>query len=216
MIKILIKIYFQKAIFSFFLFLIFWIPAQAIELVADVPHSSIEFSVNHLGLIPVKGRFKKFSFSGTLDEKTLSVKNIVVKVDVDSIDTENKDRDDHLRSKDFFHVRNELYDIVDKNRYITFRLSQFNAKQRRGKVKGKLKILGKERPVSIDSKVKILKNEKKFVRGSLMGTTKIDRTKFGLTWQKAQTGAFAKAAGKFVGDEVSISVNLLLKPKKKN
>jgi polyisoprenoid-binding protein YceI len=69
----------------------------------DPAHSSVEFSVKHMGIATVRGRFTKFE--GTLEVgPTLAESRAYGKVDVASIDTGEPDRDAHLRSPDFFDV----------------------------------------------------------------------------------------------------------------
>ncbi len=71
----------------------------------DTAHSSVEFTIRHLGLSKVRGRFNEFDATlvvgPTLPETTLAAT-----VDLSSVDTNNADRDAHLRSTDFFDVEN--------------------------------------------------------------------------------------------------------------
>ena len=67
----------------------------------DHPHSAILFSIRHLGLAKVRGRFDRFE--ATLDVgPALAETRVEATIDLDSIDTNNDDRDAHLRSTDFF------------------------------------------------------------------------------------------------------------------
>jgi polyisoprenoid-binding protein YceI len=66
----------------------------------DPAHTSITFSVRHLGINNVKGRFKDFAGTVALDGKAIKEANGTIQVV--SIDTEVQQRDDHLRSPDFF------------------------------------------------------------------------------------------------------------------
>lgn len=67
----------------------------------DPAHSSVEFTVRHLGLAKVRGRFD--SFSGHLEVgKSLSDSSVVAEVSLSSVDTNNADRDAHLAGSDFF------------------------------------------------------------------------------------------------------------------
>ena len=180
--------------------------AKLVTYEIDQAHSSIEFSVKHLGLVPVKGRFTKFE--GTLDYHKNIIKNVYIKIDADSINTDNSNRDAHLRNKDFFHVRNDTYDIIEKNRYIEFWANNYSLEST--KHKGKLKILKAKRNVNLDIQAKRITQPK--MRIGIMAKGVIDRQKFGLTWQKA--GTKEKLAGKLVGDEVTLDINLAFKPKK--
>ncbi len=186
------------------------VPTLAKKFMIDPAHSSIEFSVKHLGIAPVKGRFKVFEGSFDFYEKTGVAKNLIVKMDVDSIDTNESNRDAHLRSKDFFHVRNDTYDIIEENRYLIFKAASTSIKSK--EIAGRLKILKTTRPVVLTSQVRPLKNGANTERIGVQAEGMVNRQHFGLTWQKPSTGFLAKAAGKFVGDEVKIIIHALAKP----
>jgi polyisoprenoid-binding protein YceI len=69
----------------------------------DPAHSSVQFSVKHMGIATVRGKFT--SFEGTLEVgEDLASSKAYGKVDVASVDTGEPDRDAHLRSPDFFDV----------------------------------------------------------------------------------------------------------------
>src|SRR5919108_3786455 len=69
----------------------------------DPESSSVEFHVRHFwGLITVKGHFDRYD--GTLDLNARPA--LTLAIQADSLDTKNNKRDEHLRSKDFFHVAN--------------------------------------------------------------------------------------------------------------
>ena len=71
----------------------------------DTTHAEVEFAVKHLMISTVKGRFKTFSGTGeTNPDGTL--KAVEMSIDTASIDTNAPQRDDHLRSADFFDVAN--------------------------------------------------------------------------------------------------------------
>jgi polyisoprenoid-binding protein YceI len=69
----------------------------------DPTHSSVQFAVKHMGIATVRGKFTRFE--GTLDVRDdLASSKAYGKVDPASIDTDEPDRDAHLRSPDFFDV----------------------------------------------------------------------------------------------------------------
>ncbi|TDL31474.1 polyisoprenoid-binding protein [Jeotgalibacillus sp. S-D1] len=70
----------------------------------DAVHSSVDFSVKHMMISRVKGSFKDFSAEVEADVQDLSTASISFRIDVNTIDTRNEDRDNHLRSADFFDV----------------------------------------------------------------------------------------------------------------
>ncbi len=69
---------------------------------ADPAHSRLSFSVAHLGISEVSGIFKKFDVTATTTKADFSDATFTLSVDVASIDTEVEQRDNHLRSPDFF------------------------------------------------------------------------------------------------------------------
>lgn len=76
-------------------------PALAADIYKiDPAHTTITFSVRHLGINSVKGQFKEFAGLIIVDNKT--VKDASGTIQVKSVDTGIKQRDDHLRSADFF------------------------------------------------------------------------------------------------------------------
>jgi polyisoprenoid-binding protein YceI len=69
----------------------------------DTNHSSISFSIRHLGVSKVRGRFTRFEAEVVVGE-TLATTSVVASVDVASIDTANADRDAHVLSPDLVDV----------------------------------------------------------------------------------------------------------------
>ena len=78
----------------------------------DPSHSHVEFSVRHMMITNVKGRFAGVDGTVRLDESNPSFADVDVRIDVSTIDTREPQRDTHLRSADFFDV--------DKFPHITF------------------------------------------------------------------------------------------------
>jgi polyisoprenoid-binding protein YceI len=114
---------------------------------------------------------------------------------VESIDTDNEKRDGHLKSEDFFHA--------SEYPEITFS----STKVMGSKLHGNLTIRGVTRPVVLDLElkgpVKHPFNGKTVYGLNLSGT--IDRTDFGLTWNKA-----LESGGVVVGDEVDLTISIEL------
>lgn len=72
----------------------------------DASHSVVEFSVKHLMIAKVRGLFHTFDANIEADLNDLSTATIAVNIDLASVDTRNEDRDNHLKSADFFDVEN--------------------------------------------------------------------------------------------------------------
>lgn len=72
--------------------------------VQDPAHSRLGFTVTHLGISDIPGHFEEYDVAITASEEDFSDAQIELKVQTASINTRVQDRDDHLRSADFFHV----------------------------------------------------------------------------------------------------------------
>jgi polyisoprenoid-binding protein YceI len=79
-------------------------PARADDYTLDIAHSTVSFKISHLGLSWVYGRFDDFSGSFTIDPDA-SKCSFSMNIKAESIDTNNSKRDEHLRSPDFFNVK---------------------------------------------------------------------------------------------------------------
>src|SRR5688572_29638427 len=69
----------------------------------DAAHSGVHFQVRHLGLSTVRGRFNTFDATLTIGDALDDVR-VTATIDLASVDTNQPDRDTHLRSTDFFHA----------------------------------------------------------------------------------------------------------------
>jgi polyisoprenoid-binding protein YceI len=165
----------------------------------DPSHSHVEFSVRHMMITNVKGRFSGVEGTVRLDESNPSFADVDVRIDVSTIDTREPQRDTHLRSADFFDV--------DKFPHITF--ASKRPLSRNGsefKLVGDLTMHGVTREVVLD--VTEEGRGKDPWGGDRIGfsaTTKVKRSEFGLTWNQAlETG------GMLVSDDVKILLELEL------
>jgi len=159
----------------------------------DPSHAKVGFEVTHMAISSVEGRFNKFE--GTLTAgKKLSDLKIEANIDVTSVNTEDGDRDKHLKSPDFFDV--------EKFPKMTFVSTSVSGTESKLKIKGKLTIKDVTKEVVLDGKIsKEIKDPWGNQRVAISGKTKINRKDFGL--------AFNKVAefGPVVGDEVTISIS---------
>ena len=74
--------------------------------VAEPAHSEIGFTVRHLGLTKVRGRFNSFSATAEIVEPH-TASSVRATIDLSSVDTNNADRDQHLASSDFFNAETQ-------------------------------------------------------------------------------------------------------------
>ncbi len=162
--------------------------------VIDPTHSEVQFKVKHLVISTVSGSFK--SFSGQMEAEGSDFQNaqISFEADVNSIDTNQTDRDNHLRSADFFDAENHPK--------LIFRSTSWLGE----KLQGNLTIKGNTHPVELDvdfggTATDLYGHEK--AGFELSG--KINRKDFGLTWS-----AVTEVGGAVVADQVKLMANVQL------
>ena len=168
----------------------------------DKAHSEVTFQVRHL-LTKVRGRFSDFEGTIEYDEEQPENSQVNAAVQATSIDTSERDRDNHLRSADFFDV--------EKYPTLTFRGGAIARKGTNGfDLSGDLTIHGVTRQVTFD--VSLLGRAKDpwgNERIAFEAETAINRKDYGLNWNAAlETGGF------LVGDEVKISLSVQAVPAK--
>jgi polyisoprenoid-binding protein YceI len=161
----------------------------------DAAHSHVEFSVRHLMIATVKGRFGDVQGTIVLDDAAPAQSTIDVTIGAASIDTRMPQRDEHLRSADFFDVAT-FPTLTFKSRRVETVGDQF-------KVTGDLTIRGVTREVVLDvTPTGRQADPWGGQRAGFEATTKIKRSQFGLTWNQAlETG------GVMVGDDVKIAID---------
>ena len=158
----------------------------------DRSHSNVGFKVKHLMISNVTGKFDTFTGSIEYDEKTNTVTALKGKIIVDSINTENKKRDDHLRSVDFFDAKNHPE--------LTFTLDTIKD----DKAYGVLTMRGVSKKVVLDIELNGTVTDpwgNKRIGLELNG--KVNRTDYGLNWNKA-----LEAGGIVVGEKVKLLIEL--------
>jgi polyisoprenoid-binding protein YceI len=166
----------------------------------DPAHSGAHFTVRHMMITNVRGGFKKVTGTVVYDPENPANSTVQAEIDAASINTNDDQRDAHLRSADFLDV--------EKFPTITFRSTTVEpAGAEEWKVTGDLTIHGVTRPVVL--KVEGPGEESKDPWGNFRtgasATTKIKRSDFGLTWNAA-----LEAGGLLVGDELKIELELSL------
>lgn len=162
----------------------------------DPAHSQVEFTVKHMMITKVRGRFSDLEGVITVDESEPENSGVEVTIDAASLDTRQEDRDEHLRSGDFLDVENypELTFRSTRVEGLTLEEgSQF-------KVIGDLTIRGTTKQVELDATFEGRGQDPwGGQRAAFSADTAIDRRDFGLEWnQTLETG------GVLVGHEVKI------------
>lgn len=88
------------------------------KLTLDAAHSSINFSIKHLAISKVKGSFRSFTTDVVWDRDATANSSLSGEIIVESIDTGNEKRDSHLKSGDFFNLK-DYPSITYKSKHIT-------------------------------------------------------------------------------------------------
>ena len=162
----------------------------------DGVHSSIHFSVRHMVISKVRGRFTKWTGSLIFDEKDLAASSVNVQIDAASVDTNEAQRDAHLRSADFFEV--------EKFPHLTFKSTKVEKVGANINVTGDLTIRGVSRPtvlvVEYGGRVKDPWGKD---RAGFTATTSIDRKDFGITFNQV-----LDVGGVALGETVEISLDI--------
>ncbi|MEX2414937.1 MAG: YceI family protein [Paenibacillaceae bacterium] len=163
----------------------------------DASHSSIDFSIRHMMIAKVKGTFHNFEAEIEANPADLTTAKIKFSVDLASVDTRNTDRDNHLRSADFFDV--------DNMPKMTFEAKQITSTD------------GNEYDVVGDLTLHGVTRSEKFAvifegtgkdpwgneKTGFSATGAINRSDYGLTYNAAlETG------GILIGDEVKVTIEI--------
>lgn len=164
--------------------------------VIDQAHTVLGFSARHAMIAKVRGSFKDFSGSFTIDGANLANSKAELTIQTASIDTANADRDGHLKSADFLDV--------ESNPTITFTSTAIAVSGNDAKVTGDLTIHGVTKPVSIDFEFTgISVDPWGNTKIGFEGSTKINRKEFGLVWNVA-----LEAGGVLVGEDITLTLDV--------
>lgn len=164
----------------------------------DPDHSNIGFKVRHLMVSNVKGSFDKHTGVVDINDMDITKSKVQVTIDTASINTNVQKRDEHLRSADFFDVAK--YPTMS---FVSKKVAKAGKDQL--KVTGDLTLHGitKEVVLNVEGPSKESKDPWGNIRSGATASAKINRTDFGLVWNKAlETG------GVVVGEEVAITLEI--------
>ena len=163
---------------------------------ADKVHSKVGFSVSHLVVSEVEGKFSDYDATLTTDANG-KLEKVEAVIKVASITTDNADRDKHLKSDDFF--------AAEKYPELTFVSKSIKAAGKNSyKIIGDLTMRGVTKSVTLDTKFNgQIKDPWGNTKSGWVATTTVNRFDYGLQWNKA-----LEAGGLVVGKDVDISLKL--------
>ncbi|HUH33846.1 MAG TPA: YceI family protein [Daejeonella sp.] len=159
----------------------------------DPTHSEIQFKVKHLMITTVTGYFEKFDSEFETDGDDMkTASNIRFTADIDSINTNNEQRDTHLKSADFFNA--------PEHEQLSFTAKDFEADGNEAKINGELTIRGVTKPVTIDAEYGgTVVDPYGQTKAGFTISGKISRKDFGLTWD-----AVTEAGAVVVSDAIRL------------
>jgi len=170
----------------------------------DPSHSNVTFGVKHMMVSTVRGKLGKMQGEIEFDPKAPSMTTIAASIDAGTLDTNDRKRDGHLKSPDFFDIA--------QYPEISFRSTTVEPKSKDGgkdggddrfTVRGDLTIRGTTKPVSFDARIEgVATDQDGGEHLGAAGTLVIDRTQWGLVWNQPL------ANGVLVGEKVTIDLGL--------
>jgi polyisoprenoid-binding protein YceI len=163
----------------------------------DPTHSIAEFSVKHLVVTTVKGRFRDFAGVIHIDEAQPQNSVVEATIAVATIDTNLEARDNHLRSDDFFNA--------EKFPYITFRSRGVErVDEERFTITGELTIRDVTREIELAGEYEGQVDDPwGNHRAAFTATTQISRKDFDVRWNQMLEGG-----GAVIGDNVRITLHI--------
>jgi polyisoprenoid-binding protein YceI len=148
----------------------------------DVAHSRLGFSARHAMVTTVRGAFKDFEGTATIDAANPAASKVSLTIDAASVDTGSADRDGHLRSGDFFDI--------DAHKQLTFVSTKVERDGDEWAITGDLTIKGVTKPVTVVfEETGSARDPFGNLRVGFEGSTSINRKDWGLVWNAAlETG----------------------------
>lgn len=166
--------------------------------IIDPTHSEVSFKVKHLVISTVTGYFREFEGKAEADSDDFRNATLQFSAAIDSIDTNQKDRDAHLKSADFFDAENHARLVFSNGKLVPGEEGL--------EVTGDLTIRGITQPVTIKAELGgIAQDGYGQTKAGFELEGKISRKAFGLTWS-----AVTEAGSVVVGDEVKIHASIQL------
>lgn len=172
---------------------------MSIKWKIDPAHSEIQFKVKHLMITTVTGYFRKFDLEvETENDDFTTASKILFTADINSIDTNNEQRDTHLKSPDFFNA--------EQNPVLKFAGKNYRKAGDAYELEGELTIRGTTKPVTV--KVEYggtVVDPYGQTKAGFTVTGKINRKEFGLVWD-----AVTEAGQVVVSDEIRLNSEIQL------
>jgi polyisoprenoid-binding protein YceI len=173
-----------------------WAEAKRYEI--DPEHLSIGFLVEHIGYSKVLGMFRKASGSYTFDEASGELSNVLVTIESESVFSNHRKRDEHLRSADFLNSA-EFPQIIFRAERAT------PGEGRRYRIQGELELLGQALPLTLEATWN-KSAEYPFGGGLFGGKSYVMGVSARASFQRSAYGMTYSVDNGWVGDEVELII----------
>lgn len=184
---------------QWFLLLILGNLSFAAQWDIDSAHASARFKIRHMMVSNVSGEITGMKGTFTVDDKDANKMVLDGTLDMNSINTNNIDRDNHLKAADFFDVK-KFPKATFKTKSIT------KGEGDKVTLVGELNMHGVSKEVTVEGELTpVLKDPFGKMRRGISGATKVNRKDFGLTWNKTLDNG-----GLALGDTVEINLEIEL------
>lgn len=158
----------------------------------DKTHSEVQFKVKHMVISTVSGDFSSFDAHAESEDENFKNAKFEFNADVDSISTKNPQRDEHLKSDDFFNST--------EYPQLSFKGSEFDGE----KLNGEITVKGVTKPITLDADFGgVITDPYGNKRAGFEFTGQLNRKDFGLNWNGT-----LESGGLVVSDNVKLFVNL--------
>ncbi len=168
--------------------------AAADSYALDKSHSNIGFEISHMVISDVEGEFGDYVIHLELDTESLSASSVHAVIQTASVDTDNADRDEHLRNEDFFNVA----------KYPTMEFKSTKIMEKGGDwvAFGDFTMLGVTKQIELDFELSgPIQDPWGNTRVGIEASTTINRQEFGMSWSKVMD-----TGGLMVGNDVEIEI----------
>lgn len=164
----------------------------------DATHSYVGFSVKHMMFTNVKGQFENYEGKIDIPKDSLVGAQLDFKAHINSVNTNNKQRDEHLKSADFFDA--------DQFNTLSFSSEKITGSGTNFTVEGKLTIKGTTQSVQLEAEYSgPMQDPWGNTKSALSLKGKINRKDFGLNWNST-----LEAGGVLVGENVNLDIEMQL------
>ena len=160
-------------------------------------HSEITFKVRHMMISNVTGQFKKFESKVETTDDDLTTADVTFSADIDSISTNNDQRDGHLKSPDFFDAATYTQLVFESTEMEKIGDDTY-------KLHGNLTMRGVTNTIALDVEFGgVIKDPFGYTRAGFTVTGKVNRKDYGLNWS-----ALTEAGGLVVSDDVKFEAHM--------